>query len=78
LLLRILLFIFLAYIVYAALRAYFASRKTARRKSGYAPGNGDEMVLDPQCQTYVARSEALFYDGNYFCSRECANLFLSR
>ena len=77
-LLRILLFIFLACIVYAALRAYFATRRTTRRKSDYAPGNGDEMVLDPQCQTYVPRSEALFYDGNFFCSRECANLFLAR
>ena len=76
--LRLLLFIFLACIIYAALRAYFATLKTARRKSRYAPDNGDEMVLDPQCQTYVPRSEALFNDGNYFCSRECANLFLSR
>jgi hypothetical protein len=76
--LRILLFIFLACIIYAALRAYFVTLKTAGRKSRYTPGNGDEMVLDPQCQTYVPRSEALFNDGNYFCSRECANLFLSR
>lgn len=75
---RIALFIFLACIIYAALRAYFATLKSARRKSHYAPGNGDEMVLDPQCQTYVPRSEALFNDGNYFCSPECANLFLSR
>lgn len=77
-LLRILLVIFLAYIVYAALRAYFATRKTVGRNSGYARGSGEEMVLDPQCQTYVPRSEALRYDGNYFCSRECANLFLAR
>jgi hypothetical protein len=78
LLLRILFLIFLAYIIFAALKVYFAVRKTARHNSRYAPGNGDEMVLDPQCQTYVPRSEALFNDGNYFCSRECANLFLSR
>ena len=77
-LLRILLLIFLAYIVYAALRAYFATRKTAPRNARDAPANGDEMVLDPQCQTYVPRSEALLYNGHYFCSRECANLFLSR
>jgi YHS domain-containing protein len=40
--------------------------------------NVDEMVLDPQCQTYVPKAEAIPQDGNYFCSRECAKLFLSR
>jgi YHS domain-containing protein len=38
----------------------------------------DEMVFDPQCQTYLPKGEAIRQDGNYFCSRECAKLFLSR
>jgi YHS domain-containing protein len=36
------------------------------------------MVLDPQCQTYVPKGEAFRQQGKYFCSRECAKLFLSR
>jgi YHS domain-containing protein len=36
------------------------------------------MILDPQCQTYVPKRDAILQAGNYFCSRECANLFLSR
>jgi hypothetical protein len=38
----------------------------------------EEMVLDPQCQSYVPKSEALLQEGNYFCSQDCARLFLSR
>jgi YHS domain-containing protein len=36
------------------------------------------MILDPQCQTYVLKKDAILQAGNYFCSRECAKLFLSR
>jgi YHS domain-containing protein len=36
------------------------------------------MILDPQCQTYVPKRDAILQAGNYFCSRECAKLFLSR
>jgi hypothetical protein len=77
-LLRILLLIFLAYIIYVALKACWATRKSVGRNTRYAPGSADEMVFDPQCETYVPKSEALLRNGNYFCSRECANLFLSR
>jgi hypothetical protein len=42
------------------------------------PRKVDDMVLDPQCQTYVPKNEAISQQGNYFCSRECARLFLLR
>jgi YHS domain-containing protein len=42
------------------------------------PRKVDDMVLDPQCQTYVPKNEAIPQEGNYFCSRECARLFLLR
>jgi hypothetical protein len=78
LLARVLLFIALAYIFYLALKAYWLARKSSRDSGFMDNRNVDEMVFDPQCQTYLPKGEAIRQDGNYFCSRECAKLFLSR
>jgi hypothetical protein len=78
LLARVLLFIVLAYIFYLALKAYWSARKANRDSSFMDSRKVDEMVFDPQCQTYLPKGEAIVQDGNYFCSRECAKLFLSR
>ena len=77
-LVRVLLFVFLAYLFYVALKAYWFARKANRDPRSVDNRKVDEMVLDPQCQTYVPKGEAIRQDGNYFCSRECATLFLSR
>ena len=74
---RLIVLIIVAYIVVSAIRAHFAARRRGLGRSA-AHGNGDEMVLDPQCQSYVPKREAIYQEGKYFCSRECANLFLSR
>jgi Prokaryotic metallothionein len=78
LLARVLLFIALAYIFYLALKAYWFARKSSRDSGFMENRKVDEMVFDPQCQTYLPKAEAIRQDGNYFCSRECATLFLSR
>jgi hypothetical protein len=77
-LVRLLLFIVVAWIVFMALRAYFIARKGSGRNPNLAKPNGEEMVLDPQCQSYVPKSEALLRKGNYFCSEKCAALHLTR
>ena len=78
-LLRLLLFFFLVYIFYLAIKAYRRGRKTDTPTAGFPnASSNDEMVLDPQCQTYVPKGEAFREQGKYFCSRECAKLFLSR
>lgn len=42
----------------------------------------DELVKDPVCQTYIARSRAVRVGGpestRYFCSAECARRFAER
>jgi hypothetical protein len=79
LLLRFLFFLLLGYMIVSALRAYLRGRKagpSSRRHS--AVKDAEEMVFDPQCQSYVPKGEAIQQGGNYFCSRECAQLFLSR
>jgi hypothetical protein len=78
LLARVLLFIALAYIFYFAFKAYWLARKANRDSGSMENRKVDEMVFDPQCQTYLPKGEAIRQGGNYFCSRECAKLFLSR
>jgi hypothetical protein len=78
LLLRWLFFLLLGYIIVSALRAYLMGRKTGSSRRRSAAAKTEEMVLDPQCQSYVPKGEAIYQGGNYFCSRECARLFLSR
>jgi hypothetical protein len=77
-LLRLLLFVIVAWIVFTALRAYFSARKGSGRNPNLTRPKGEEMVLDPQCQSYVPKSEALLRKGNYFCSEKCAALHLTR
>jgi YHS domain-containing protein len=75
LLLRLIFLLIVGYIVVSAIKARFARRR------GVGPdavsGQGEEMVLDPQCQSYLPKQEAICQDGKYFCSPECARLFLA-
>jgi hypothetical protein len=78
LLLRLLFFLLLGYVVVSALKAYIIRRKSGPSRRGGSSADAEEMVLDPQCQSYLPKREAILQGGNYFCSRECAKLFLSR
>jgi len=79
LLLRLLLFCLFLCLLYLAIKAYRLGQKNDKRRERFPDASaGDEMVLDPQCQTYVPKGEAFWQQGKYFCSRECARLFLSR
>ena len=35
------------------------------------------MVLDPQCRSYLPKGSALLRGGYYFCSEQCATLYLN-
>ena len=76
-LLRLLYIVLIAYIVIFVIKAYLARPKSGKRGASKDPA-GEEMVLDPQCQVYVPKKDAFLQAGNYFCSRECAKLYLSR
>jgi hypothetical protein len=77
-LLRLLLFLLLCYLVFAALKALARGRKTKRADRQAFDRDGEEMVLDPQCHSYVAKSDAVLKAGQYFCSQECARVYLAR
>ncbi|HEX9144793.1 MAG TPA: PP0621 family protein [Candidatus Binatia bacterium] len=77
--LRLILFLFLIYLFYLLVRAYHVSSNTRPRHKHERPlGDEEEMVLDPQCQSYVPKKEAISQAGKFFCSEECAKLYLSR
>ncbi len=70
---------FLAYTIYQALRrALNAPKGPPAEKTS----RGEEMVKDPQCGTYLPKSDAYpaQIDGRtvYFCSAECQAAFQNR
>jgi len=77
--LRFLLFLVLVYLSFSLLRRFFSWRRQQRdlRRRDEAK-LGEEMVLDPQCQSYLPKDSALFRSGYYFCSEQCATLYLAR
>jgi hypothetical protein len=77
-LLRLIIFLALLYVLWCALRAHFRGRRTKARNSAPGTEQVEEMVLDPQCQSYVPKAEAVQKAGKYFCSQECARLYLAR
>jgi len=78
LLLRLVIVFLIFYIIIAAFRSIVSRGKTGASGKLKSDTDTEEMVLDPQCQSYVPRSHAVTQSGRYFCSRECARLYLSR
>ena len=70
-------------VVLAALVLPFLRRRPLAAAAGGPRGVfRDELVKDPVCQTYIARSRAVRVAGvegpRYFCSAECARRFAPR
>jgi hypothetical protein len=75
LLTRLIFFVTLACLVYYIVKTLWTAR---RRSNGKFLRPAEDMVLDPQCHSYLPKSDALVRDGQYFCSESCARAFLSR
>ena len=76
--LRLFLFLLICYLVLAVVKAIIAGRKKKPLDRANSARDGEDMVLDPQCHSYVAKSDAVLKSGQYFCSQECARLYLAR
>ena len=75
---RLLIFVFLIYILYSLVKRVFGSgRKISGRDSSTRVIS--EMVQDPYCKTYIPRDEAyriiLRGEELLFCSKECAEKY---
>jgi hypothetical protein len=76
--LRLLFFLLLAYLIFLFLHALLSGRKRRGNLKRDTAHPEEEMVFDPQCKSYIPKSDALIRRGEYFCSEECARAFLSR
>lgn len=75
-LIRLAVLVLVFYVIFTAVRALVRGKRRAAGKFK-AESRGEDMVLDPQCQSYVPKSEAVSQSGRYFCSRECARQYLN-
>jgi YHS domain-containing protein len=77
---RAILYIILVLVLYQALKAVIRSAVSAYHGDSrpLRPG-GSDMVLDPNCRTYVVKDRAvtrrLRGETAYFCSASCAEEF---
>lgn len=74
---KFLIFIFLGFLLYRAVRKYMPLGQKPDQSAGDGPV--DEMVQDPSCMTYIPRRSAQrkIVAGKefFFCSKECAEKF---
>lgn len=80
---RILLYLILFFILYMIAKSILFPRKRVfQQQKNEGRLQGDEMVLDPTCQSYFPKEAALSVKkGNetiYFCSEECREKFLKK
>jgi hypothetical protein len=77
-LLRIFFLLLICWIIFSALRSLVRARRQKTSGPHRFRADGEEMILDPQCHSYVPKSAAVLKSGQYFCSQECARLYLGR
>ncbi len=75
------------FLIAVAILYYLFKNDQKRRVEEVAEGDspppeGEDMVLDPQCKTYVSKLEAFrVREGDrihYFCSPECRDRYIAR
>ena len=71
-------FLILGLLVYLFLVLLYSSIKGKGKKKGADPSQGESMVLDPHCKSYVPKNEAYQSHGHYFCSEECARAYAAQ
>ena len=80
---KVVVILVVLYIVYRIVR--MTGRARVEKAKGYRvddkPSEGEDLVQDPFCLTYVPKSQAYLreIDGRqqFFCSRECCEKYLS-
>jgi len=76
--LRLILIFLIFYIILSVVKLAFhvGNPRSAKWREFDRDRDEEEMVLDPQCHSYVPKSDAIVKSGEYFCSQECARLYL--
>jgi len=77
-LVRLALFVFIAYVAFLFIRVFLGLKRARTRRPGPPEVRG-MMVKDEVCGTYIPREEALTEDRDgvehHFCSEECRRKF---
>ncbi len=78
---RFILFAFVFYLIYRAIAGLTRTRDGRSGGKGSDDVQGEDLVEDPCCHTYIPVSNARKYlhDGKavYFCSQECLEKYRS-
>lgn len=81
-LVRALIYLLVGFLIYTA---YQIIKQAVTRSSSLPPektSHGEEMLLDPECGTYVPRNDAIKAQNkgttHYFCSAECRDKYQKR
>lgn len=80
---KILVIIVLLYVAYKVVKMFQSGRSEDVQtiSKNNAPVNGEDLVQDPFCKTYVPKSQSYIREiegqETYFCSRECCEKFLT-
>ncbi len=77
-LVRLILIFLIFYVVASAMKSMVKAPKTRSPGRKKFTAETEEMVFDPQCQSYIPKTCAVTQSGKYFCSPECARRYLSR
>lgn len=76
---KLLLLALLFFLGYSFFQALFPSRNPGDKRQANRSRDGEQMVHDPQCGTYLPISEAIRANvhgqQHYFCSRKCRRQF---
>ena len=70
-------FLILGLLAYLFLVLIYSSLRR-KGKSASDPSQGESMVLDPHCKSYVPKNEAYRSGDHYFCSEECARAYAAQ
>ncbi len=76
---KLLLLILLFFVGYSFFQALLTPGRRTNKRPDNRTEQGEQMVQDPQCGTYLPISDALSANirgrQHYFCSRKCRNQF---
>ena len=71
--------ILLIYFVYKLVRSVMGSSSKEPKARVERNDGSEELVKDPNCETYVTISSAIKGpDGEYFCSKECVEEYKAK
>lgn len=52
-------------------------KRSSNEAADLSKGKTSELVQDPVCKLYIAKSKAIEYKGRYFCSEKCKSDYCS-